>query len=345
MRHLYMAVFLALLLALFAGSADADPTSVAGAEPEAKRLVQIDGKAITREELDTFFNAFFYHDEMRQKVARLPDFQQEAILARGRSQALSELIRRQLLLDAAKEQFLKDGRVEALVKDLTQKRIEEIKRNAGSHVSFVQSLHRRGLSLRGWKEFIRETILIQNFIWEKTEVNTRIRPVEMRRYYREHRDQFRRPRQILYRMIVVDPEHCEKAEDEEDLAQKIHWKLSEGADFAQLADKYSLDRDRREGGLHKVEVPEDDPGWMPSICRGLSPGEISEVQKTSAGCSIARLEEIIPARTVRYEDVQKEIHQRLLTSRRRQAQERLVEELRNEAHVRVLPAGKEMLGS
>lgn len=342
MKRLYVSVMLAVLSI---GIVSAAPVSVGGTETEGKSLVRIDGRPITHEELDTFFKAFFYRQEVRERVARLPEYQQEAVLARGRSKALTELIHRRLLLDAAEEQFLKNERTSALVEKLTEKRAEEMKKKAGSHVAFVQDLHARGLSLRRWRRFLRETILIQNYMWEKTKVNTRVRPVEMRRYYREHKDQFRRARQIVYRMIIVDPDKCKGTGTEEALAEQIHRQLSRGADFAQLAETYSLDRDRTEGGLRRVEAPEDDPDWVPSICRGLEPGEVSEVQETAAGCCIARLEDIIPASAPPFEEVQEDIHQRLLSNRRRQAQEKLLKELREQAHVKVLPAGREMLGS
>ena len=318
----------------------------AGAESsETTKLVEIDGKTITREQLDTFFNAYFYRPDVREKLASLPDFQKEAVIARGRSQALDKLVERRLLLSAAEERFLTNDQVSQIVDKLTENRVEEIRSRTQSWVGFVRQLHERDVSLEDWKTYLRETILIQNFIHEETQASRRIRPVEMRRYYQEHRDQFRQPRRIVYRQILVDPEQCEKPGNEEDLARQIRQKLLNGASFARLAEKYSLDRDQTEGGLHRVEAPKNKPEWMPPAVDGLKPGEISEVHKTQAGCSIARLEKIIPARVAPYEEAQDSIRKRLLENRQRTAREKLIKELRENAQVKVLPEGREILGS
>jgi hypothetical protein len=339
MKHLYSAVFLAVV------SLTGMAAPVLGAGEQGTILVQVDGEPITQKQLDTFFNAFFYNERVRQRVQKLPEYQKEAVLARGRSKALGEMIHRRLLLDAAEERFMKDDKIAEVVERLTRKRTEELKKEARSEVEFVQGLHQRGLSLRQWREYVRETILIQNYLWEKTRSRSRVRPVEVRRYYREHKDQFRRPREIVYRMIIIDPDKCDNPDDERALAMKIRRKLEKGADFAALAERYSLDRDRTEGGLRRVEVPEDDPGWVPAVCEGLSEGEISDVQKTAAGCSIAQLEKIVPAHVAPFEEVQDQIRKRLIDNKRRDARKKLIEQLRKEAHIKVLPPAQDMVGS
>ena len=323
----------------------AAPLEAEEAQDTGEQLANIDGQPITREELETFFNAFFDTRKIKEKIRELPDYQQEAVMARGRSKAFQELVRRRLLLDAAREEFTKNKRIQNVVDKLTEERAERMRKAAGSHIAFMKDLHDRGLSLERWKEYVRETILIQNYLYKETNMKSRVRPSTMRRYYEENKQQFQKPRTIVYRMILIDPDKCREGEKEQGLARRIRERLHDGAEFARVAEEYSIDRDRTEGGLHRVEAPESDSGWLPPACRGLEPGEISPVQHTESGCRITKLERIIPARVAPFKDVQEDIRRRLLKNRRREARKQLVQSLRQEATVEILPPGKEIIGS
>ncbi len=323
----------------------ATPVIAAETASEAPPLVKIDGENITQQDLDTFFHAFFYRKDVRKKLSSLPEFRRKAIIARGKGKALKKLIQRKLLLSAARQRFVKNDKIEKVIDTMTDNRLEQIKNSVDSWVGFVKDLHERDVSLREWKNLLRESILIQNFVHRETRDSIRIRPVEVKRYYENHRQNYTRPRTIIYRLLVVDPDTCDKSTSPEEMARHIRKKVADGADFARLAEKYSINRNDTQGGLKRVEVPDNKPNWMPPVVQGLKPGELSTVQKTDSGYSIARLEKILPAGPKPYKEVQNQIQKRLRKNRRRQVRKKLLKRLRQDANVEILPAGKELIGS
>lgn len=316
-------------------------SAASGPDPDAE-LARVGGHTITGEELTTFFKAFFLREEAARRVRDLPLLQRRQVLSRGRAQALRRLIERRALLQKVRPRFEEHPGVLEEVDRLVEERLRRAARESGSMVALMRQLHERGVSLGQWKDFMAETIMIQQYLWDRVESEVRVRPEQIRRYWRRHREEFRRPRQVLYRLIVVDPAGTETEQERRARAESIRRRIAEGASFAEMAEKHSLDRDRTEGGLRKVQAPE---GWLPPVCRGLEPGQLSEVLKTEAGFCIARLEEIRPARVPPFEEVQEEVRRRLVEQARSREQRRAIRELRQEASVTILPAGRKLLGS
>jgi len=151
-------------------------------------------------------------------------------------------------------------------------------------------------------------------------------------YYGRNPDQFEIPEMARAAHIVksVDETHPETMAREavDDLAKK----LAEGADFGALADGYS-------------DCPGDggDLGWFPrgemvpefdGIVFGLRPGELSPVFRTTFGFHIAKLIDRSPARRARLEEVYDRIESELHRLRQREAMDRFVARLREQASIR-----------
>ncbi|HLB25575.1 MAG TPA: peptidylprolyl isomerase, partial [Nitrospirota bacterium] len=102
------------------------------------------------------------------------------------------------------------------------------------------------------------------------------------KYFREHKDEFRRPARARARQIVVQT----RAE-----ADKITAELRRGADFAALARARSLSPDSKSGGdlgyFSKGEMP---PQF--AVVFRMRPGGISRVVKSPYGYHIFKLEEL-----------------------------------------------------
>ncbi|MBS3763294.1 MAG: peptidylprolyl isomerase [Planctomycetes bacterium] len=316
-------------------------------EPNAEdsnKLARVHSHVIDREEMETFLNGFMMQDSLRRKLGSMPEVQRQQVLAQGRRRALEQLIERYLLLEAAHEELESNEKFRDVIDKVVDRRFGQLRETMGSLISVVRKLHDRGLSVEEWKEFMRQLVWIQNYVWKQTRIDRRVRPNEVRRYYRCNRESFRRPQRIVYRAILVDPAGCQTKEEEKEKANEILDKLQDGGDFAKLAEKYSLDRDETEGGLREVKAPKSDPDWMPPLCEGLQVGEISAVQETAAGFCIAKLEKVIPTHIPAFETLQNEIREKLAKQKRKETREEILKDLIEKGNVKLFPAGRTILG-
>jgi parvulin-like peptidyl-prolyl isomerase len=166
-----------------------------------------------------------------------------------------------------------------------------------------------------------------------------VAPVEVRRYYDEHKQEYRAPRTVAYRQLFLPvPADAElalqRARAESALAE-----LRGGADFADLADRLSADGDPHPGGLRTVEVPDEQADWLPPAVEGLQPGQVSQVRELAGGLSIAKLESVSPARPRTFDEVQATIKKTLLAQKRARGLEAYLKGLRRAATIEYeLPA-------
>jgi hypothetical protein len=338
-------VLAALILscqAAWAGGAE-QPAPAAGL-PTVEKLVQVGTHTITRDELDRFFQAFYLDDDARKQLDGLPVLQREQVLAEGRSKALRELMDRHLLLAEAKESRLGGEGVRKVVDEMVEQRLKEFQARMGSAVALVRYLHERGITVSQWKAYTADSVLIQNYVWEKARSGMNLRPDDLRSYYEGHKSEFRLPRRVTYRVIVVDPAGCTTPEEERAKAEKILQAIRGGGDFTAQADLYSLERAKVKGGLRVVDAPPAFPDWLPRLCEGLKEGEVSGVQQTDAGFCIAKLERAEPSRIASFPEVQEQIREALTVQARQEARRSLVERLREGGNVQPYPAGQKMLG-
>jgi peptidyl-prolyl cis-trans isomerase D len=143
---------------------------------------------------------------------------------------------------------------------------------------------------------------------------------DIQRYYNEHQQQFQVPEQVRVRHILIKvPQNADaktvaaaqaKAED---ILKQLH----NGANFAELAKKYSDDPgSRADGGelgfiQHGATVPEFD-----RTAFALQPGQLSGVIRTQFGFHILQVEERKPAHTKPID----EVHDLILANLMQQAQ-------------------------
>jgi len=139
-------------------------------------------------------------------------------------------------------------------------------------------------------------------------------------YYKKHKDEFWTAEMLRAAHIVKNVD--EKTDEATALAemQKVEAELAAGADFSELADKYS-DCPGRGGDLGtfpRGEMVEE----FDEVAFALQPGELSPIFRTSFGYHIAKVFDRKPAGALGLQQVRAQIEQTL----HRQKQERAVEE-------------------
>jgi len=119
-------------------------------------------------------------------------------------------------------------------------------------------------------------------------------------------------------------------------AQEIMRKLAQGEDFGELSRRYSSNRTSLDGGLlpaitaESVAVP---PPIRDAALAMTKVGDVSKPIQTGTAFHILRLEELTPARNVKFEDVQAEVQAAAADKKVRAVQTELFKKLLHEAKI------------
>ena len=164
-------------------------------------------------------------------------------------------------------------------------------------------------------------------------------PAEVRAYYDSHLDLFTEPEKLRLSVILikVDPgapdDVWKKAWDD---VQKVAEQIKDGADFADMARKYSNDATAINGGdmgyLHRGRVPEQIQDGVDKF----KVGEVSAPYKGLEGVSVFRLEDRIPPDVKGFERSANRAGDLLMRDKREQAWKTFVERLHSAAKIEVI---------
>ncbi|MCB1032775.1 MAG: peptidyl-prolyl cis-trans isomerase [Acidobacteria bacterium] len=125
-------------------------------------------------------------------------------------------------------------------------------------------------------------------------------------YYELNRAEFERPERVRLRQILVE----ERRQAEEAMAA-----LKAGEDFAEVANRLSLDPSSAEGGEQGELSQGDLPPAFAEMVFSLAPGEISPIVAAEYGFHIFQVTEKLPAETAELAQVEAEIRSRLYQAR------------------------------
>jgi peptidyl-prolyl cis-trans isomerase D len=141
-------------------------------------------------------------------------------------------------------------------------------------------------------------------------------PERVRAAYEERQDEFDRPEEVRARHILVKVE--EGAPEEEAGAarariEEIRERITEGADFADVALEVSEDPGSKErgGDLGFFARGRMVPAFE-EVAFSLEPGVLSEPVRSAFGFHLIRVEEKRPARLVAYDEAQREVARDLI---------------------------------
>lgn len=224
-------------------------------------LLVVAGPALGEEEVAAVVNG--QEISQRQLV--------EALLERVGPGLLEQLIRETLVQQALQQKKL---RVEP---QAVEARVAEFKRQFGSEQEFQEWLMQRGITLISLRKQVEMDLGVEALV--RAEI--KISEAELQR---EHE---RLHRRVQARHIVVTTESE---------AQELRRQLLAGADFAELARKFSIDEGtrRRGGELGLVSYDAFQPAFAEALF-SLKVGELSQVVHSPGGYHLILVERIEPA--------------------------------------------------
>lgn len=215
----------------------------------------------------------------------------------------------------SKEEIAKDFIVQSLIQDwmraknitfddaAVEKEVEKIRAGYPDDLSFRRSLAVENLSFSEWRESLRYNLIERAFFESLRQQIAPPTETELRKYFEEHRAQFRKRERVYLRQIVTD---------DEAKAELLKTELKK-TDFAELAKKYSMAPESANGGLvgwvEKGNVDFFDQVFSQNI------GTVSGIVKSPFGYHLIKVEKKLPPSPGSFDEARPEILKTLLAQR------------------------------
>lgn len=175
---------------------------------------------------------------------------------------------------------------------------------------------------------IKEQLLIESVLKKKISADTKISDADLKKYYDDNKESFKKDREINTRHILV------KTEGE---AKQVQGRLLKGEDFAELAKKYSIDPQASASGGELGYHPKGTlmPEYEETALKLSKVGQVSGIVKTKYGFHIIRLEGIRPPTYVPFEEVKDFMKQKIAQEKQTELLEKYINELKKEAKITI----------
>jgi len=230
--------------------------------------------------------------------------------AKARTVALNRLIEKKLV-----DQKIKELNITVTDDELRQTIDDVRKQNKLTQENLVAALRSQGLTFEQYQAQLREQIERIKLMGQEVRAKIQVSEKEVRAYYDENpkkfsSDEYYRARHIFFRLPKnPDPKELKKVVTG---ALMVLQEARAGADFAELAKKYSNDPQAAKDGGDLGTFKKGD--MLPEIEENvinMNPGEISDLVNTPAGFHIIKLEERNPGKTRTFEEAKGEIEEML----------------------------------
>ena len=248
----------------------------------------------------------------------------------AREAALKDLIDRQLIIQAFRKENYQ------IPDHFVEERLHEIIREdfGGDRNTFIKTLEAQNYTIGEFKKMESEKMIVQAMRSKNVKLNVVASPVKVEEYYKTHRDDFTSKEQIKLRLIMI-PSHAndENAAAQKAMADEIFGKLVNGAEFDRMAQIYSEDSTREQGG---------DWGWverktlaapLEKAAFNLPVGKISRIIEFGGNYYIFKVEDKRGGSTKSLAEARPEIEKKLLQLEAQNLQERWLASLRSKAYI------------
>ena len=306
----------ALLLSLLAGAAGADVNRI---------VLRVNDQIATLWEFQQRRTARI-RDIQR---ADLPDERRQRLLAEVGAETMREMYEELLVLSRADQLDVQvsDREVAAAVSRTKEQFGIE------SDEEFRAALAASGMDLEDLGDQMRRNLLIREVMGREVQQRVQLEEEDLRRYYRDHPDEFSRPRRLQVREVVVPEEAGASDEERRALAEEVRTAIlagEEGADrLAELADAGRATSRLDLGWIERGDLEA-------ALERGiwdLEPGAVSEVIAARGGLHVVEILGEEEARLAPFVDVQDAIRSKLRGERYEEEMAGFLAELEETAYV------------
>ncbi len=287
--------------------------------------------AIVNDDIITLSQYKEYHDSLYQMLrAQLQGEEFEKQYTRLKGEILDNMITDLLLLQLAKEKQLN-------VTDQVRGTVEQIKKenNIESDEQLRRELGRQGIDYELWLKQLEENLLRQALVFTEVDRSIVIEDSESVNYYKSHYEEYVEPEEYKIRAIYLSSE--ERSQDElQVLMKEIEGKIKAGDEFGALAGQYSDGAIKEnQGDLGTLKKGELDAKLQAAVAN-VKPGEVTVWVQAKAGWYLLKLEEKKDSRLKSFEEVKKEIEEKIFSEKRTQKLKEFLGGIKKKSYIKIL---------
>ncbi|MFC1839678.1 peptidylprolyl isomerase [Thermodesulfobacteriota bacterium] len=249
-------------------------SSTVSAGPEEKQIALVNGTVITEDE---------YLRELDRYLDRLKSMGQsldEMNMSEIKKAVIENIIGMILMYQKSREEGI------TVEKDKIDSELKNLKAQYPDEKSFQELLEQHNISEEIIKTQIVQGIAIQKFIKQQFIDQTSITDSEVKSFYDNNPDQFKRPETVKasHILIKLDPEADEdQRKTAKTTIEKIETQIKSGEDFASLAKQYSQGPSSEKGGDLGYFGRGDMVKPFEDAAFALKPGDVSDIVETEFG--------------------------------------------------------------
>jgi parvulin-like peptidyl-prolyl isomerase len=173
---------------------------------------------------------------------------------------------------------------------------------------------------------IKEQLTIESLLKKKVTAESKFSDEDLQKYYDAHKEEFKKPREIQTRQIVV------KTEQE---AKEIQGYIAKGEDFAELAKKYSMEPSAKTTGGDVGYHPKGTliPAFEEAAFKLTKVGQVTPPVKTQFGYHLIKLEGVKEEAYVPFAEVKDFVRQKLTQEKQTEVLKKYIDELKKNAKI------------
>ncbi len=204
----------------------------------------------------------------------------------------------------------------------------------GDRGRFLAYLKERGETARDFRADIYKRVVVNVMRSETRRSQSEISPERIEEFYVKNKIRFYQGEAMHLRQIILTPLADEGLVPLRQTAKKVIYELDNGGNFGDIARKYSQDEMSRRGGDWGWIERKDIRKELSDIAFSLEPGKYSQAVELGGTIFILYAENMREEMIQPISQVRDIIENVLVGEIAREAQEKWLEELRNEAYVR-----------
>jgi peptidyl-prolyl cis-trans isomerase SurA len=269
----------------------------------------------------------------REKLLRAQFNGEELIkkIKEARELALQDLIDRQLIIQAFKKENYQ------IPDHFVEERMHDIIRTdfGGDRNTFIKTLEAQNYTMGEFRKMETEKMIVQAMRGHNVKLDVIASPAKVEEYYKAHRDEFTTREQIKLRLIMI-PSHASDGEAaaQRAMADEIFAKLQHGAEFDRMAQLYSEDSTRENGGDWGWVDRKTLAGPLEKAAFALEPGKVSNIIEFSGNYYILKVEDKHGGETKSLADARPDIEKKLIHDEAQRLQEKWLASLRSKAYIK-----------
>lgn len=220
-----------------------------------------------------------------------------------------------------------------------QQRVAEVRQQFPTEQAFAAALKQRGMDPKQFETDTRNDITVNKLMQSEAATATLVGEQDAKEFYEKNPDKFKQPEQVrashIFKRLPQGADAATKQKVRASL-EPVLKQVKSGADFAELAKKYSEDGSAQAGGDLNFFGPGQMVPEFEKIAFAMKTGDTSNIVETQFGYHIIKVTDRRQGRTIPFAEVKEQIANFIKQQRQQDKANALIEQLKAKSRIEIL---------